>query len=209
MTLPNAKMPKQEPRPLSLVEEKRQQAQHDLDHWSKVAALPELSTKAAEWAHVAEKSDLGIAEQHGVTFCAGLATEGLKPFADSSGRTARRRNLAVLPCTQTESSSRRGDLPAENPRNANAGALVRQARIKSHSRMTITMRYLRAVFILRNSLPLYTSTCVHPARSRSSRAQCIFAVTLLFCPNKSTSLGATRFKTRGGVKAPVLNVHRP
>jgi hypothetical protein len=57
MTLPNAKMPKQEPRPLSLVEEKRQQAQHDLDHWSKVAALPELSTKAAEWAHVAEKSE--------------------------------------------------------------------------------------------------------------------------------------------------------
>jgi hypothetical protein len=50
MTLPNAKTPKQEPRPLSLVEEKRQQAQHDLDHWSKVAALPELSTKAAEWA---------------------------------------------------------------------------------------------------------------------------------------------------------------
>jgi hypothetical protein len=33
MTLPNAKMPNQEPRPLSLVEEKRQQAQHDLDHW--------------------------------------------------------------------------------------------------------------------------------------------------------------------------------
>ena len=29
MTLPNAKMPKQEPRPRSLVEEKRQQAQHD------------------------------------------------------------------------------------------------------------------------------------------------------------------------------------
>src|SRR5213078_2468765 len=25
--------------------------------------------------------DVGIAEQHGVTFCAGLATEGYKPFA--------------------------------------------------------------------------------------------------------------------------------
>jgi len=29
-----------------------------------------------------------------------------------------------------------------------------------------------AVFTLRNSLPLYRSTCVHPARSRSSRARC-------------------------------------
>jgi hypothetical protein len=56
MTLPNAKTPKQEPRPLSLVEEKRQQAQHYLDHWSKVAALPELSTKAAEWARNAARS---------------------------------------------------------------------------------------------------------------------------------------------------------
>jgi hypothetical protein len=56
MTLPNAKTPKQEPRPLSLVEEKLQQAQHDLDHWSKVAALPELSTNAAEWARNAARS---------------------------------------------------------------------------------------------------------------------------------------------------------
>jgi hypothetical protein len=65
MTLPNAKTPKQEPRPLSLVEEKRQQAQHDLDHWSKVAALPELSTKAEEWARNAARFGGGRGEATG------------------------------------------------------------------------------------------------------------------------------------------------
>ena len=43
------------PRPLSL-EEKLQQAQRDRDHWSKVAALPELSPKAAEFARNAARS---------------------------------------------------------------------------------------------------------------------------------------------------------
>ncbi|MEM6668170.1 MAG: 1-deoxy-D-xylulose-5-phosphate synthase [Pseudomonadota bacterium] len=34
-----------------------------------------------EKAHPSRCFDVGIAEQHGVTFCAGLAAEGLKPFA--------------------------------------------------------------------------------------------------------------------------------
>ncbi len=46
------------------------------------AAMPEgtgLSAFAKEFPH--RLFDVGIAEQHGITFCAGLATQGLKPVA--------------------------------------------------------------------------------------------------------------------------------
>ena len=54
MTLPSAK-PKQEPHLVSLTE-KLEAAKRDLDKWTKVAALPELSPKAKEFATNAARS---------------------------------------------------------------------------------------------------------------------------------------------------------
>ncbi|MDY8108554.1 1-deoxy-D-xylulose-5-phosphate synthase [Fulvimarina sp. 2208YS6-2-32] len=62
----------------SLIEE----ARHDDKIVAVHAAMP-AGTGLDKFAEVypSRSFDVGIAEQHGVTFCAGLATEGYKPFA--------------------------------------------------------------------------------------------------------------------------------
>jgi hypothetical protein len=69
----------------------------------------------------------------------------------------------------------------EAPVSRTAGALVFQPldKLSAATRSAPICRRCWAVFILRKSLPLYTSTWVHPARSRSSRAR--YCSTLASC----------------------------
>jgi hypothetical protein len=90
------------PRPLSLPE-KLQAAKRDLDKWSKVAALPELSSEAREWVTGAARSAAAAAK----LYERALAWEKMSPEQRAEEAAAHEQKMAKFAVPLTNFIERR------------------------------------------------------------------------------------------------------